>query len=346
MNKAWQNFLASEGILPKEISANATSDSGQSLDSPDASCRLHPLTTYGLLKISGPEASSFLQAQFTNDVAQVTGSIGQLNAYCSPKGRVIALFSMVKHADAFYLIVPTEVLPAFHQRLKMFVLMAKVTLEDYSDQHACFGISGARAETALQTAELKIPAEHYHTEVNNHLLIQKLPAIRGEYRFEIIGPPDHLIPLWEKLSSTSIKSTETLWQRDTILTGIPTVTTDIVDTFIPQMLNLDLIDAVSFTKGCYPGQETVARTRHLGKLKRRTFLLQIDTAHAPAIGSKIEDDDENTLGQVINVSAHTPDSCVALAVLNLDAADAKSLQLADANKTPASLMTMPYDLPQ
>ena len=115
---------------------------------------------------------------------------------------------------------------------------------------------------------------------------------------------------------------------------------------INQMLNLDLIDAVSFTKGCYPGQETVARTRHLGKLNRRTFLLQIDTAHAPAIGSKIEDDDENTLGQVINVSAHTPDSCVALAVLNLDAADAKSLQLADANKTPASLMTMPYDLPQ
>ena len=346
MNNAWQNFLTSKGILAKEASANATSGSGQPFESPDASCRLHTLSTHGLLRISGPEAPSFLQSQLTNDVTQVTASIGQLNAYCSPKGRALALFSMIKHADAFYIILPTEVLPAFHQRLKMFILMAKVTIEDDSDQHACFGVSGTEAKAALQTAGFKVPSEHYHTEANEQLLIQKLPAARGEYRFAVIGPPDQLIPLWQKLSPTSVNSTETFWQRDTILTGIPTMTTDIVDTFIPQMLNLDLIDAVSFTKGCYPGQETVARTRHLGKLKRRTFLLQIDTAHAPAIGSKIEDDDENTLGQIINVSAHTPDSCVALAVLNLDAADAKSLQLADANKTPASLITMPYDLPQ
>ena len=341
MEQTWQAFLVSQGAVTLDHQVSVFPDEG---DSGSTGTYLNALSQYGLLKISGADAASFLQSQFTNDVTQINDDTGQLNAYCSPKGRTLALFILFQQGDNFFLSLPADVLPSLLKRLKMFVLMSKVEIENCSDTTVSFGLTGSDCKRLLENAGVGVPSDDYAVKHSEGLSVIKLTAPDNTRRYQLLGSAAALIPMWERLLPNCQKVTSNRWELDNILTGIPAVTTDIVDAYIPQMLNLDLINGLSFTKGCYPGQETVARTRYLGKQKRRTYLLTFDSA-AVAAGTKVMDEDDNTAGQIISVALWGQNQYCALAVLNSDAVEEGGLTIDNDKKSSVSQLAMPYEIP-
>ena len=220
-----------------------------------------------LIEVTGDDAQSFLQGQFSNDIAAIGAGENrvrpcQLNAYCNPKGRMLALIKLVRCAAGFWLIVPAGLADNFIKRLKMYVLRAKV------------GIA-LKPEIALLGRMGDPPGGDDAGDINGDIN-------NGIERVTIDGIVPRQILLGEKSAMDGLRTDGheaapdgRLWRLIDILSGIPQIYPQTVETFIPQMLNLDLVDGLSFTKGCYPGQEIVARLRYLGKVKQRMLAASV-----------------------------------------------------------------------
>lgn len=219
---------------------------------------------FGLIRASGADARTFLQSQLTQDVLKLNENDVRLAGYCSAKGRMYAMFYIWADGETVYLLTQRSVMETVIKRLRMFVLRAKVMLEDVSDQYAISGYVGADA-LAQQT----------RVTDGDTVRLGILPAVVSE--------ADAILPREIRIDSAprSIESADIeLWQWLDIRAGIAHVTADISEAFVPQMMNLDRIGGVNFKKGCYPGQEIVARSHYLGKLKRRMQAASIGFANA------------------------------------------------------------------
>lgn len=194
-----------------------------------------------LIKVSGEDAQSFLQSQFSNDITLIKNDEIQLNAYCTHQGKIIALFRTFKINEAYFLEFPADLLEIVMQRLTMFIFMSKVVLEELSNEFISIGITEKPTDTKM---------------------VFKLFSA-GYLAFYPANYP----------VNTAVDFDENIWQKMLIEAKIPEVELATTEKFVPQMLNLDLdeVNGVSFTKGCYPGQEVVARLHYLGKAKRRLF---------------------------------------------------------------------------
>jgi folate-binding protein YgfZ len=248
------------------------------------------LESFGFIKVSGNDAENFLQGQFTNDVHQVTTEQSQLSAWCNSKGRIIVNFHLFKRDDAYYLILPKDSIAFMLKRLQMYVLRADVKLENVSDKLSCLGVVGDYPENNF--AVLQVEAGRY------------LVVVEDDDSYEVDTGR------WELLN---------------ILAGLPQIVPATAEAFVPQMVNFDVIGGISFKKGCYTGQEVVARTHYLGAVKRRMYIAKIDTAKLPQPG-----DDFNGIGKIVNAQAHPDGGIVVLAVLKIkEAENDKSLQFID-----------------
>ena len=195
------------------------------------------LSNRALLKISGNDAESFLQSQFSNDIGELNNSSVQLSAYCQHQGKILSLFWVIRQAEGFYLSFPADLLDSIQSRLKMFVIMADVIIEDVSSRLTQIGVLEEKYSPSFRINE-------------------KMSLI-------IIENMD--------LSSFDIGANDS-WDKACIDCHLPDVFLPTVEKFVPQMLNLDINEkGVSFSKGCYPGQEVVARLHYLGSAKRRLF---------------------------------------------------------------------------
>lgn len=308
----------------------------------DPECALCDLSHLGLIRASGNEVRSFLQGQLTNDVNLVTETLAQLSSYCSPKGRMLGSFWIMQRGDDLLLQMPRERLPAVLKRLQMFVLRAKVTLEDASDTLVRFGIAGTCAEASLPFA----PAEAKATLTHDGITVLRLPGDRP--RFEVIAPAAAAQAVWSKCAKDAMRVEPNFWALLDIRAGIPTVFEDTVEAFVPQMANLQLIGGVSFTKGCYTGQEVVARMQYLGKLKRRMYRARIDSAERPLPGTELysaSSESGQGAGRVVD-SATAPDGGYeALVVLQISSAEADDVRLVDASGPVVELLDLPYAFP-
>ncbi len=254
------------------------------------------LESFGVIKVSGNDAENFLQGQFTNDVRQVTVEQSQLSAWCSSKGRIIVNFRLFRRDDAYYLLLPKDSIAFMLKRLQMYVLRADVKLENVSDKLSCLGVVGDYPENNF--AVLKVETGRYLVVVEANIDNYEVDTGR-----------------WELLN---------------ILAGLPQIVAATAEAFVPQMVNFDAIGGVSFKKGCYTGQEVVARMHYLGTVKRRMYLAKIDTTKVPQPG-----DDLNGIGKIVNAQAHPDGGVVVLAVLQIKEAEKdKNLQL----------MELPYKL--
>lgn len=307
---------------------------------------LSDLSHYGLIAVHGEDAQEFLQNQFTNDLRGVTESLSQLNAYCSPKGRILAIFRIVMHADSYYLQLPRELVEPVMKRLQMFVLRSKVTLEDASDALVRFGFSGPHAARELEDALGSVPAEE-----NAAVSVGQLTLVRiagPQPRFMIFGALEEATRLWHKLNVRSAPVGAEAWHLLDVLAGIPEVYAATSEAFVPQMVNLQIVEGVSFRKGCYPGQEVVARMQYLGKLKRRMYLAHIDTAARPEPGSNLFSasvDSGQGAGKIVTSAAHPDGGFSVLAVAVIDAAENGKLQLTDTDGPILELQPLPYAFP-
>ena len=304
------------------------------------------LSHYGLISVHGEDGQAFLQGQLTNDVRAVDGQHSQLSGYCTAKGRLLANFRVLRRGDSYYLCLPGDMIESLIKRLRMFVLRSRVTLEEASDTFVHLGVSGADSEAELRDFSGAIPEAVNAVCQNDRELIVRVPGIHPS--FEIFSDVDRARELWARLNVHSAPIGAEAWQLLDIQAGIPMVFPQTSEAFVPQMVNLQLVDGVSFKKGCYPGQEIVARMQYLGKLKRRMYRVRIDTESPPQPGTDVycSADPEQSAGKLVSAAAHPDGGCAALAVLQISSAQGDAeLRLGGPDGPRLTLEHLPYPFP-
>ena len=286
------------------------------------------LTHLGVLAVSGADAETFLHSQLTNDVQELSLGAMHLGGYCSPKGRLLATLLIWKSNDGVMLVMPRELLPGIQKRLQMFVLRSKVTIADVSEQIV---LIGAAAPDAQDIGFSDAPG-----------LNAVWPSAAGLQRALWMGPVETAMRLWETSSAKLSPMNASHWRWLDIRAGLPMVVEATREQFVPQMVNFDLIGGVNFRKGCYPGQEIVARSQYLGKLKRRMLLASTQTDIAAA-GMEIfsEADPGQPCGLVVNAEKNPAGVWDLLVEIKLDAAQTP-VHLAAANGALLQFSEMPY----
>ncbi len=258
--------------------------------------RAIPLPSMSVLSVSGDDAQSFLQNLVTNNVNALELNQGQLAGLCNPKGRLFAVFIIVKTEFGFKLILPKTTLPILKQRLSMFILRSKVEITDLTESLYCIGLMD---DNPIELSSLSLPNKDFSGDYKNGIQTLKMPS-KESYRYLLILEENQLGTVNNIIVDNQWElSPEKQWHFIDIISGIPFIYPETKEQFTPQQINLDLIDAVSFKKGCYPGQEVVARLHYLGKPSRRMFLLQLNENISIDPSNEILDSENNVCGQVV-----------------------------------------------
>jgi folate-binding protein YgfZ len=274
------------------------------------------LSHLGMLKLEGADAVTFLQGQVTNDIKLLKGSNAHYTGYCSPKGRLLALFLAFSHNDHIHLQMPRELIEPIAKRLRMYVMRSKVVITDVSESIIKLGLSGSNATSALSTVFPAMPTQDFELVSNEQGTLLKLPGAIP--RYEIFTSPTQATTLWNPLKQHAKPVGASNWEWLEINAGIPDVTLKTQEEFVPQMLNLDALNAINYKKGCYTGQEIVARTHYLGKVKRRTQLAHIETAVAPMVGDDVTDANKQAIGKIVRSAPALEDGYDVLAESRLE----------------------------
>lgn len=298
------------------------------------------LSNYGLISAYGEETGQFLQNMLSNDINQVDSSNSQLSSMCTQKGRMLSNFRIFKRGETWYLRLPAEMLESTLKRLQMFLLMTKSTLEDASNALVRFGYTGPEADSRLKAYLGATPDEVDQVVESKGITIVRVPGIYP--RFELYGELEPMKELWSHLNVHNALVGQKAWALHDILAGIPVIYPETSEAFVPQMANMHLINGVSFKKGCYPGQEVVARMQYLGKLKRRMYLLNLDTDTPPVPGTAIHDGEDTKAGIIVDAQRMGSDKVTALAVLQVKSRDSHNLAIADLPEVKFSVGEPPY----
>lgn len=321
MHSTWQTFIRQRLLKP-----------------PAVTCRviLSPLPPTSVLRIEGEDAQTFLQGQTSCDVRQITPACSGLGAFCNPQGRVIATFRMLRCETGFLLLLASDLLDKVVQRLRLYVLRSRVEITPA--ELALFGVTAT--EPDLLREILEQPPQTNGAVIQAHQLYWLRVPSPWE-RWLVLGELEVAQAMWLRLVDLgAAESPATYWQLQDIRAGLPTVTAATSEAFLPQMLNLDMLGGISFDKGCYTGQEVIARTHYLGQVKRRLYRAQLSIPHTPAPGAKLVAAGE-TVGQVVN-AAPTDSSQEILAVVRCDQAHSSAVRLEGYGNTPLQWLDLAY----
>jgi folate-binding protein YgfZ len=298
------------------------------------------LSGLSCIRVRGAEALSFLNGQLSNDVRHVDRSQTQLAAWCNPKGRVLALLRVLRRDDEYCLLLPRALRETVLARLRMFILRAKVTL-DNDDGLVPFGLAGPLAEALLRECVGEPPATIgacTHCDNVTVTRVSNEPA-----RFLVVAPMDAVTGLWERLRPRARPVGFDRWRWLDIVAGIPQVYPETAEAFVPQMLNLELVGGVDFKKGCYPGQEIVARLHYRGGLKQRMYRLQSEADTQPGVPVYAPDlPGDQATGAVVDAVAAPDGGTDLLAVVHVTSAARGELHLAATSGPRAKLSILPY----
>ncbi len=372
--------------MPNEASANASENasanaSANAPTSAVASITETPLTAcvlaeFGVITVLGPEARPFLNAQSTNDVLKLADDGVQLDGYCTPKGRLLASFVEWPTPDGIHLAVARDLAEPIAKRLAQYVFRAKLKVRDASNDWLGLGLYGSAISTAMARLGLNLPA-YWKLARNERWTALALPHYVGAEQL-----PEPRIMLW--IPTADLPQVKQLldglerqdglvctwantdsWRAAEIEAGLPRIVKGSSELFVPQMLNFDLIDAVNFKKGCYPGQEIVARSQYLGKLKRR--MLKGSTSRLPLPGDDIlapqtrsanttnatvpagtadtsDTGQYNPVGKVVMAAAKPGAPGLFVMLMELQLTHASSTQLT-VGGAPIRIESLPYPLP-
>lgn len=339
MHADWEAFLAKAGAVTDDAGLRHF---GEPQAEPQAAARgtvITDLSYLSLIDVEGADAASFLQGQLSNDIFKLDEAHSQLTAYCNPKGRILSIFRVIRHDHGFMLLLPAELRERLLQRLRMYVLRAKVTLQ-HDQRLIQIGISGPTASAILRKQVKTVPIINECVCHNNVRLL----GIPGPYpRYLVLTDATSAQTLW----SAALEATPVgmrAWSWLDIMAGLPTIYAQTYETFVPQMVNLDLLGGVSFDKGCYSGQEIIARLHYLGKLKQRMFRAHIITDRPPAPADPIHTSigDPQAIGHVVDAQPSPRGGCDLLAVINLAAVESAELRLGSPRGPTLTIEPLPY----
>jgi folate-binding protein YgfZ len=302
------------------------------------------LAHLSLISASGPDVESFLNAQLTNDLALLDTTHSQLSAWCSAKGRMLAVFRVLPYRDGCLLQLPGASRDDILKRLRLYVLRSKVVLEIADDAFVRIGIAGPDATSAVRAAAGAAPEDADACVSIAGAMVARLPGFHP--RFEILAPPADAPAIWNRLKLDAIAAGADAWTWHDIMAGIATVLPETSDAFVPQMANLDLVGGISFNKGCYTGQEIVARVHYLGRVKQRMYRAHVETIDAPMPGAAIYSSGKQrqSTGTVV-VACPAPSSGYdLLAVIHTESVQQGELYLGQPGGAPLAIEPLPYSL--
>ncbi|MCA7998959.1 CAF17-like 4Fe-4S cluster assembly/insertion protein YgfZ [Burkholderia metallica] len=313
----------------------------------DAPAACMPLPQFGVIDVAGDDAATFLHSQLTNDIEHLDAASARLSGYCSPKGRLLGSFLTWRAGHGVRLLVSKDVQPAVQKRLSMFVLRAKAKLTDASDTLAVVGFAGDVRDALSGIFDALPDGVHVKVDGPAGTLI-RVPDAAGRKRYLWIGPRAEVDARVAALGNTLPIVSPAVWDWLDIRAGEPRITQPAVEQFVPQMINFDVIGAVNFRKGCYPGQEVVARSQYRGTIKRRTALAHVagdtDTVHA-GVELFHSDDPGQPCGMVVNAAAAPAGGVDALVEIKLAALDSGTVHLGSADGPALTFDTLPYAWP-
>ncbi len=335
----WIDFLTQQGA---RHDFHDFGDPEGELASARSATIICPLADLGLIRAGGEDVVAFLNNLLTNDVKTLPADGARRSGLCSAKGRLLATFLMWPGEAGILLALSADLLPAILKKLSMYVLRAKVKLADDSNQTVLLGLSGPNAAAALASLGIAPAAPMSVTTVGQCRAI----SLGGD-RHLLAVPAAEAESVWHQAEKLARPAGLAAWHWLEIVAGIPRVTAATQELFVPQMVNFELIGGVSFSKGCYPGQEIVARTQYLGKIKRRMYRARIESI-PPYSGAPLfaPETGPQACGNIVLVSPSPLGGFEALAVVQSTCHEAGEVHLDNPAGARLNFLPLPYEQDQ
>jgi hypothetical protein len=344
MNASWQTFLESLGAVIQNGRVQHFGDATAEVRYAFDQTIVADLSDQSLIQFAGEDAQTYLQGQLSNDLRLLDGGNSQFTSYCTPKGRMLANFLLWQNAPDSYLAqLPAGLREPIQKRLSMFVLRSKVKVSDASDAWVRLGVGGPGAQAVVASVlGAAPPAVHGLAHHANGSTLHLPGGL-----FEILIAPDQACAVWNKLTQQAKPVGTACWDGLMIRAGIPAILPGTQEAFVPQMVNYELIGGVNFKKGCYPGQEIVARTQYLGKLKRRMYIgnLMLDTAPHPGDELFSADLPDQAAGMIVNAAPAASGGYDVLAVIQTASAEGSAIHWKTLDGPTLKLGVLPYAIP-
>ena len=342
MNATWLSHLGASGATFCGSSVRFGDEERQDVKRAAQGTVVVPLVHLGAIRATGEDANAFLHNLFSNDVKKLGPNEAQLTSFNSPKGRMLASIILWREAGDYLLALSGDIHEAILKKLSMYVLRSKVRLMDDSGDSVLIGLAGPQAGAALEAAGLHIPGAP-RTTASGVATVVRLDGAR----FLVSAPVSEAVALWDRfVAAGALPAGTAAWRWLDICQGLPTVTQPVQEEFVAQMLNFDLIGGVSFNKGCYPGQEIVARTHYLGKLKKRMYRVHTDAADWPPAGTDVfsQEFGSQSAGKGVLAAPAPAGGFDALVVLQTSSAESTDVHLGAVDGPLVSFLPLPYAL--
>lgn len=295
----------------------------------------------GTLQFSGEDAAAFLQGQLTCDVEGLSPVLSTYGAYCSPKGRMLANFLLWQDAaGGVFMTLSRDILALVQKRLSMFVLRSKVKISDTAGALTLIGAAGPQSVAAIGGAFSEVPRAPHEVRHQRAGTAIRLP----DGRLVLACAASQVTTLQGQITPPLQAASSSAWRWLDIRNGVPRVTAATQDQLVPQMANLELLGGISFTKGCYTGQEIVARTQHLGKVKRRMFLANVAAEAGAGDGLYAEDLGDQASGTIVNAEMSPDGGCDVLAVVQIASRESSTVHLKSADGPALRFLPLPYSV--
>lgn len=337
MNSDWKKHLFAAGAVFDHETVLHFGDPAAELRAAQGGSIFCDLSHFGLIGFGGEDSQIFLQGQTTNDVRQVNQQQAQFGSLCTPKGRMSATFLLWRHGSDYFMELPDELRESIQKHLSKYVMRAKVKMRDASGEFIRLGVAGEGARSVLSALFDPLPQTPYAAIQGVCGTLISLPG----NRYEIVALHNQAEALWQALHPTCTPVGAACWDWLTIRSGTPTILPATQEQFTPQMANVELLGGVSFTKGCYTGQEVVARTQHLGKVKRRLYLAHVVGNVAPQPGDELSGSEQ---GMIANSQAAPDSGFDVLAVILTEDAVAGNIRWKTADGAELQFIPLPYAL--
>lgn len=342
MIDSWKTFLQSQGAAIEAGSVLHYGDPAAERAAATDGTIVADLSQLGVIALRGEDTAAFLQGQLSNDVRALHADSAQWSGYCNPKGRLLGNFLAWRQGEDYCLQLSGDILPGVLKRLSMFILRAKVQARDASDENVRLVVAGRQALAAVTATMGAVPEAAMRSVAGEAGQVIRL----GDDKFVLSIAPGRAAAVWQTLRQSATPVGAPVWDWLRLNAGIPMIVAATQELFVPQMVNLEVIGGVSFQKGCYPGQEIVARSQYLGKLKRRMFLAHVDAEAAPGDSLYSADMDGQATGTVVNAAPAPAGGFDVLAVAQVESANTQTLHLKAADGAALTLKPLPYALPE